>query len=206
MKTIKYAVVAGLLATSALTASAGGKKESKPSYNDFVFKARLGYAFNSDKIKNQTSTTKHEFKNSYTGEIAGDYFFTPNVAVEASVGYMRGDLKRTATNANKKESVAIVPVTALAQYYFMPSAEVSPYVGLGYSYQFASGGPSGTKVDNGGGIVGQVGLDVPMNDTFGLNLDVKHTYKASHDLKYSGTKYKAKLSSTTVMAGVILPF
>jgi len=209
MKTLKY-IVAGLLVTSALTAGAAAtaatsKKASATKHNDFVFKARLGYAFNKDDVKN-TNTASHAFKDAYAGEIAADYFLTDNIAVEASVGYIRGDLKRSVTGSNKKDAVSIVPLTGLVQYHFSPSADISPYVGAGYSYQIASGGPSGTKIENGGGFVAQVGLDVPMNDTFGLNLDVKHTHKANHDLKFDGQKYKAKLSTTTVMAGITLPF
>lgn len=205
MKNLKLGIITGVLASATIfSAHADSADVSGFDNRDFVLKARLGYLAASNKINN-SSTVTHKFKNGYTGDVALNYFFTENIAVEGSVGYARSKLDRTASGNNKSKQITFVPLTLLAQYNFMPGAKVSPYVGIGYSYQFVTGGPSGSKVKDGGGITGQIGADIPMNNTFGFNVDVKHTYKAKHNITYSGTKYKGKLSTTTVMAGVAFP-
>lgn len=87
MKKFQAAVIAGLLATSALaSANAASKAEN---YDKLVLKARVGYLNVSNKLKNGSSAANKSFKNGYMGEVAANYFFTPNIAVEGSIGYGR---------------------------------------------------------------------------------------------------------------------
>ncbi len=200
MKNLNKLIVAGLLVSSAITsANAAATKSS-----DVTFKARAGYLSTSDKVKD-SSTVKHDFKNGYALEVAADYFVTSNFAVEGAVGYARFDIKRTATNNNKKSSASIVPLTLTGLYHFMPESEFNPYAGLGYSYQIVSGGPSGTKIKNGGGLVAQFGGDFKINDTMSINADLKYTHKASHNVNFNNVTYKNKMSTVTAMVGVAFP-
>lgn len=198
------ALIASLLASTAMADSAGAPSEGKMN-----LKARLGYVANHTKVSGTNSLPSGSgLKNGFAGELAANYFVMSNVAIEGSIGYSKQKEKTTTTNsvATKGKSVTVVPLTALVQYHVMPEASVSPYVGLGYSYQIMSGGTSGLKYKNGGGIVGQLGADFAFNDTMGFNFDVKHTFKAKHDVKIGNTTTKTKLDSTTVMAGVTFPF
>ena len=201
-------VLASLVSTTALADGSHATTSASGGEDHLVLKVRAGWLGVSSKTKDVV-----KFKNGYTGELALGYFFTDNIAVEGSVGYGRTKIRDS--NVGNK-SVGIIPVSALVQYHFAPEASVSPYVGLGYSYQFISSGSvksaeGGTlKLKNGGGVVGQIGLDIPYNDTMGFNIDAKYTYKAKHNFKATEDRgsftIKNKLSTTAVTAGVTFSF
>jgi outer membrane protein len=198
-------VLVGLLSSSAL---ADAHHPSSSNEGKMVFKARLGYLNVQAKTSDLEPGDSLKFKNGYTGDLALGYFFTDNIAVEGSVGYGRTKLKDV-DFGNK--NINLIPLTATLQYHFMPEASVSPYVGLGYSYQFTNGSPTNTKIKNGGGVVGQVGLDIPFNDTMAFNVDVKYTYRAQHNIKVTepgepAYTIKNKLTTTAVTVGVAFPF
>lgn len=161
-----------------------------------------------------------KYKNGLAFEVASSYFFTPNFAVEGSLGYARAKLdfnngytvNNVATqgtvspstaptsaanfdfNANarqgtlaassaevlKNKHVAIIPLTALAQYHLMPDNSFRPYVGLGYAYEFVTSAPKQLSVKNGGGFVGQLGADFALNDMMSFNIDLKYFMKMHH--------------------------
>ncbi len=207
-------VVAGLVSSTALadashhhgsTATATATATAAANEGKVVFKARVGVLNVTDKSKDRTTNGEVKFKNGFIGEVAAGYFFTDNIAAEGSIGFGRTKLKDVDSSI-KNKAINIIPITALIQYHFIPEAVVSPYVGLGYSYQILNGGPSGVKIKNGGGVVGQAGVDIPFNDTMGFNIDAKYTYKAPHDYTVDGDKYKVKLSTVAITAGVTFPF
>ena len=205
-KTSIALVIAGLLSSTALadgghhhasgstTSSDTGKTEGQA-----VVKIRGGLLYTN--IKNKASAGYRVDKNKtthggYAAELALGYFFTDNIALEGSVAY-----NKSARN------LSTIPLSLLVQYHFLPEASVSPYVGVGYSYQFVSSSPKNNKYENAGGVVGQVGLDIPYNDTMGFNVDAKYTYQANHKVKVRGVKAStAKLSTTAVTAGVTFSF
>jgi outer membrane protein W len=162
-----------------------------------------------------------KYKNGLAFEVASSYFFTPNFAVEGSLGYARakldfnngytvnnvaslGTASTTALNGNspaqnyvssagtsgtlaasspevlKNKHVAIIPLTALAQYHLMPDNSFRPYVGLGYAYEFVTSAPKQLSVKNGGGFVGQIGADFALNDMMSFNVDLKYFMKMHH--------------------------
>lgn len=163
-----------------------------------------------------------KYKNGLAFEVASSYFFTPNFAVEGSLGYARakldfnngytvnnvaslGTASTTTANQNpqgsqnyvssvgtpgtlaasspevlKNKHVAIIPLTALAQYHLMPDNSFRPYVGLGYAYEFVTSAPKQLSVKNGGGFVGQIGADFALNDMMSFNVDLKYFMKMHH--------------------------
>lgn len=173
-------------------------------------------------------------KNGFGLELAANYFITNNVAVEASLGYIASKFKvedsykegRSANNANEAKNAAqnaatnktltilsstmhIVPIEIALQYHFMPDSSFKPYVGVGYGIEFVKiAGVKNSLKSN--GLVLQIGTDVAYNDSMSFNFDVK--YKPNHKVKVVGNKkvYKteesAKISTTTIMAGVSFPF
>jgi outer membrane protein W len=187
-------------------------------------KIRGGYMMVNDSTSNNANVSDtFKFKNGFTGEAAIGYFITDHMAVEGSAGYgmtkMSVNNVPAGTTAPNKSSVGLIPITALLQYYFIPDATVSPYVGIGGSYQFATGGPSNFKVQSGAGLTGQIGFDVLFDDVWGLNtigfnFDVKHTHDAQHNIKVSApytntgnaVTVKNKMSTTTAMAGIVFQF
>lgn len=188
------AALLGLAASSAFADSTGVADTA----GKMVFKARAGYSNNHVKSNYTVAQGANNVKltNGYAGELAMGYFFTDNIATEASIGYSHAKLT-SATNS--KKTFRDVPLTALVQYHVMPEAAFSPYVGAGYAYHMIGY----TNVKNAGAFVAQLGTDIAFNDTMGFNIDVKHAFKASHKIK--NTSNKLKLSSTSVMAGVNFP-
>ena len=203
MKKLNIALIAGVLATSSLVAAAHADKASTGS--DLVLKARLG-AFNihNDLKKTPGSTSSFKTNTGYMGEIAADFFVTKNIAIEGAIGYGRTKYKFSSPTptGNGKHHLGLIPVTATLQYHFMPDASFSPYVGAGYSYQFVSA----KNIKNAGAPVAQIGADIPYNETFGFNVDVKYAYKASHGIKNITGITKDKMSTLTGLVGVTFPF
>ncbi len=200
----------GLLSSTALADHV--HPASHESVGKFLAKIRAGYSAmdNSNSSSQNSTIAGSKLSGGYVGEVALGYHFAEHMAFEGSLGYNSAKLKITGA-APVNTSVSIVPATALLQYYFVPEATLSPYVGLGYSYQFAFGGSNGTSVSDGGGPVGQLGFDVLFDNvigdtTMGLNFDLKYTYKASHNIKYSGQTLNNKVSTAAAAIGVTFEF
>ena len=74
-------------------------------------------------------------------------------------------------------TVKHLPPTLLLQYHFAPDGVFRPYVGAGINYtRFYGvnlGGGTLTVDDSSWGGALQAGIDIPLNKTFFLNLDVK---------------------------------
>ena len=103
------------------------------------------------------------------------YFFTPNWAAELLLTVPQ---KHDVTlDGQRIGSFKHLPPTLLAQYHFLPGAQIDPYVGAGINYTLIS------KVDilNGAGrlehdSVGaalQAGVDFRIDSKWSVNLDVK---------------------------------
>ena len=204
-------ILLGLLSSTALADHS--HPASHESIGKFLAKLRGGYSMMSSSASHNSSNsaiTGSKLKGSYLGEVAIGYHFTEHMAVEGSVGYNQATLKiNGAAPVNTKINIA--PVTALVQYYFVPEATLSPYIGAGYSYQIAFGGSKGTSVSNGGGPVGQLGFDVLFDDMFGsntlgFNFDLKYTYDAAHNIKFQNHQLKQKVSTVATAIGVTFEF
>ena len=212
------ALIASLLASTAMADSAGAPSEGKMN-----LKARLGYMhisggsnFSGADEDGDTGTITNSLKNGPAAEIAMNYFVSNNIAIEGSLGFGRSkdqlavSINGEVGEGTGKKKVNIIPLAAIVQYHFMPEASVSPYIGVGYSYQFITGGYKTLEHKNGGNAVGQVGVDFAFNDTMGFNIDVKHILKTKHDSTFKDGEdsftLKHKFSTTTVMAGVTFPF
>jgi len=196
-------VLASLVSTTALADGAHSSyvpsvPSSSGGEDHLVLKLRGGYLDTKFKSNNLNISKS---KSGYTAEAALSYFFTDNIALEGSVAF---NSSKTGQGAGK---LNMIPVSLLAQYHFMPEASVSPYVGVGYSYEFINKSPKFIKFENAGAIIGQVGLDIPYNDTMGFNIDAKYAYQARHKVKFHGVKVgTVKTSPATISAGVIFAF
>ena len=197
MKTkITKIALASALAMSALYAQADTGNTS--------MKLRGGFLHTGEKIKTGSASTAaaQDFKNGFVAEFAVSHFFDKNFGVELSAGYGRTKFKN---NAATNKNVDFIPLTATIQARHSEGAFM-PYIGIGYSHQMISNGAGTTKVKNGGGIVGQIGMDYMMSDEMGLNVDVKHTFKADHKITEGSETFKNDMSTTTAMAGVVFKF
>ena len=78
----------------------------------------------------------------------------------------------------------MLPMTATAQYRFMPKSTIHPYVGLGLNYTLFNNEESGLSgvslnVDNTFGVVVQFGVDVGIHEKWFLNADMKYINMSS---------------------------
>jgi outer membrane protein W len=195
-KTTKL-LISSAFALSAFTANA--------DVNDLMLKARAGFLHTAEKVKTGSAdtATTHNFKDGYVGELAINHFFDSVFGVEMSAGYGKTKFKN---NAGNSKSISFIPLTATFQVRHN-TGSVTPYLGLGYSYHMMSKGAGSTKIKNGGGVVAQAGLDFMTSDTFGWNLDVKHTLKAKHTITETGGEiFKNKMSTTTAMVGLVFKY
>lgn len=138
-----------------------------------------------------------------TLELDFSYFLTNNVAVELILATKKHGV--TAGGASVG-TVKHLPPTLTLQYHFSPQASVRPYVGVGMNYtRFydvnLSGGTLDVDNSSWGGAL-QAGVDIPVNKTFFLNIDVKKIW-IDTDVKVVATgATAANLKINPVIIGV----
>ena len=133
------------------------------------------------------------------------YFFTPNIAAELILGTTPHDVRVTNPNVDLG-SVWLLPPTLTLQYHFAPEGRIRPYIGAGVNYTifYAKDEPAGTTVDydNAFGWALQAGVDIPMDEHWSLNVDVKQVF-LSTDVTVNGTvKADVDINPTLIGIGV----
>ena len=125
-------------------------------------------------------------------EIDISYFFTKRIAAELVLTYpQKHDVK---LNDTKIGTFYHLPPTLLAQYHFLPTGVIRPYVGAGVNFTLimkdeisVTGVGPLTLSDASVGAAGQVGVDVRVRPGQFLNFDVKKVMIGS-DVKAGGNK------------------
>jgi outer membrane protein len=108
-------------------------------------------------------------------EVDISYFFTPNLAAELVLTYPQKH-EVTLDGANIG-SFKHLPPTLSAQYHFMPTSTVQPYLGAGVNYTTMSkvnllNGAGSLEHDSWGWSL-QAGVDFRIDQHWSLNLDAK---------------------------------
>lgn len=140
--------------------------------------------------------------NTIIPEVDASYFFTPHIAAEliAATTQHHMTLKNSALGASADlGKVWLLPPTLTAQYHFLPTSTVNPYVGAGLNYTLfygQSGGLGGTHVSykNNWGEVLQVGADIHVSGNWYANVDFKQIFLDT----------TANVSNSTAIADVSL--
>ncbi|HEU4845736.1 MAG TPA: OmpW family outer membrane protein [Burkholderiaceae bacterium] len=122
-------------------------------------------------------------------EVDISYFFSPNVSAELVLTYPQ---KHDVTlDGNKIGTFKHLPPTLLAQYHFMPDAQINPYVGAGINYTTVSKvdllDGAGSLEHSSFGLALQAGADYRIDKNWSLNFDVKKV-QIRRDVFISGTK------------------
>ena len=115
------------------------------------------------------------------------YMISPNWGAELILGYSSHDVNAsgTASTLNQVIDAKALPPTLTLQYHFTPNSNIRPYVGAGLNYTYffdeevtgplTVGAPNAeVKMDSSFGLAFQAGLDIDINDTWFVNLDVKY--------------------------------
>lgn len=135
------------------------------------------------------------------------YFFSPNVAAELVLTVpQKHDMNSSV--AGTLGTLKHLPPTLLAQYHFTRFQGFKPYVGAGVNYtRFSSvkllGGAADVKRSSWGGAL-QVGVDIPLNKHWSLNVDVKKLYIAT-DVSVGGVQ-AGQFKVDPVLVGVGLGY
>jgi outer membrane protein len=135
----------------------------------------LDPADKSDPVGGTGASDRLHVSSKWIPDVDISYFFTPNWAAELLLTVPQ---KHDVTlDGQRIGSFRHLPPTLLAQYHFLPGAQIDPYVGAGINYTLIS------KVDilNGAGrlehdSVGaalQAGVDFRIDSKWSVNLDVK---------------------------------
>jgi len=135
-------------------------------------------------------------------EIDFSYFFTPHISTELVLTYPQK--KTVYLDGAKIGTFKHVPPTLLAQYHFLPDAQVNPYVGLGVNYTnmhkvHLLDGNAGLEHSS-WGLAAQIGFDVKIDKNWSLNFDAKKV-RIRSDVN-SGGAIISKVKVDPVMLGV----
>ncbi|WP_310384904.1 OmpW/AlkL family protein [Roseateles sp.] len=179
MKNNFVVAIASIAAAAALSIASFAAQAQTTQEGQWLVRLR---AVNLDSA-NGGSTTPNlalSVNNKVIPELDISYFFTPNFAAELVLTYpQKHDLS---SNGTKIGTLKHLPPTLSAQYHFMPTGTVRPYVGLGINYtDFSSVNFNPAVVtalnpsidSDSWGLSVQVGADIEIAKNIFLNLDVK---------------------------------
>jgi outer membrane protein len=158
----------------------------------------------SDPIAGVGASDRISVSNKTIPEVDISYFFTPNIAAELVLTYpQKHDVYLDGQSIGTFKHL---PPTLLAQYHFTPSAQVSPYVGVGVNWTTFSKNKilngQGSLEHDSFGLALQAGVDYKLDKNWSLNLDIKKVQIRS-DVMIAGTKVsKAKVDPVLFGVGV----
>ena len=137
-------------------------------------------------------------------EVDITYFFSPNLSAELILTYpQKHDVLLDGKSIGTMKHL---PPTLLAQYRFLPDAQVQPYVGAGINYTTMSkvhilNGNAGLE-HNSFGLALQAGVDFRLDKNWSLNLDVKKVQIRSDVNSAGAIISKVKVDPLLLGAGV----
>ena len=138
-------------------------------------------------------------------EVDFTYFVTPNIAAELILTYpQKHDV--SLEGSGKIGSLRHLPPTLTAQYHFLPTGQIRPYVGAGINYTNITTVtlPSNLNVDRGSfGLAFQAGVDVQVAPKVFVNLDIKKVNIQTNLRSAAGADLgKIKVDPTLIGVGV----
>lgn len=195
------------------------------SAGKFTIKARvIGVITGNKQVDNNkinadssVATYTSSMGNSLGAEISANYFLSDNIAAEISLGFFKrkirtgGNIIDIGNNNNisigefdQLTYVKYIPVTTLVQYHIAPYGKISPYIGAGYGWLISSAS-SGSRVNNSGAPVLQLGVDSWLKDDTFINIDIKK-YFATTKLNYSKSKSFVPINTELKINPLIISF
>jgi len=124
-----------------------------------------------------------DISSSVVPELDITYFLQDQWAVELILGVTPHDVSAIDTIAGDIDlgDVTLLPPTLTLQYHFNPDGDFRPYIGAGvnFTHFFNEDLPGGSALstieyDQSFGYALQAGVDIPINDTWFFNADVKY--------------------------------
>lgn len=185
MKSLKYAILPALIASSALATPAFAKA------GDTFVRVRaimVSPTETSGGILPTFPTEEVKVNDSIMPEIDITHMVTNNVGLEliaATTKHNASGTSGTTGGIGKLASTWVLPPTLTVQYHFAPDAKVRPYVGAGVNYTMfysekpsagleAAVGQTNVNLRDSFGWAAQAGVDIDLNEKMFLNFDVKY--------------------------------
>lgn len=154
--------------------------------------------------------------------VAIEYYATPNLSVETICCLTKRNVRGAGALAGARiaDDVLIIPATVTVKYH-LNAGPIRPYVGVGPSlFLIFSEKPGATtralgatkvRMSNEVGIALQGGVEIPLNDGFGVSLDAKKYFIGTTARFYTAAGVKAletehKLDPWLVSGGVYFRF
>lgn len=169
---------------------------------DFMIRARaLGVLPSEDgRVSNGDSV---RIDNSYVPELDVTYFFTPNISAELIAAVAPHDV--TTSSGIDAGNAWLLPPTLTLQYHFTRLDGVKPYVGAGVNYTHFfnedGGALNAVKYDDSFGAALQAGVDIPIQDNWYANIDVKKVF-INTTAKFSPSGVRADVDIDPWLIGV----
>lgn len=149
---------------------------------------------------------KAEIDSSVVPEVDVSYFFTPNIAVELIAATTPHDVTARGTSLGDVDvgNAWLLPPTLTLQYHFTGLDGFKPYVGAGVNYTIFYHEDAGVLSDvdykNSFGGALQAGVDIPVQDNWMLNLDVKKVF-IDTEARFNGGTVRADVDIDPWLVG-----
>lgn len=123
-----------------------------------------------------------QIENQIVPELDISYFFTENFAIEAIFAVTPHDVSVENSLAGDVDlgDVWLLPPTITAQYHFNPRGSFRPYIGAGINYTVFfnedAGATDSIEYSDEFGFALNAGVDIPVNDTWFVNADIKKLF------------------------------
>lgn len=169
---------------------------------DFMIRARaLGVVPDEDGRVSNGDSVGIDY--SVVPELDFTYFFTPNIAAELIAAVTPHDVK-TSSGIDAGSSW-LLPPTLTLQYHFTQMDGFKPYVGAGVNYtrffNDDAGALTSVKYDDSFGGAIQAGVDIPIQDNWYLNIDMKKVF-INTTAKFSPSGVRADVDIDPWLFGV----
>ncbi len=185
MKLLKYSLLSGAIAASAISAPAFAEA------GDTFVRVRaivVAPTETSGGILPTFPTEEVKVNSSIMPEVDITHMVTKNIGLELIAATTKHDASgKTGTTGGigKLASTWVLPPTLTVQYHFAPEAKVRPYVGAGVNYTIfysekpsagleAAVGQTDVNMKDSFGWAAQAGIDIDLNEKMFLNFDVKY--------------------------------
>lgn len=156
--------------------------------------------------KDDVSITDVSLNSKIIPEVDFTYFITPNIAAELILTIPQKHDVGSSAHGGKIGTLRHLPPTLTAQYHFLPTGQIRPYVGAGINYTNITEVrlPLGLNVDRGSfGLAFQAGVDIQVAPKVFVNIDVKKVNIQTNLRASDGTDLgKIKVDPTLVGVGV----
>lgn len=147
-----------------------------------------------------------EIDDSLVPELDFSYFFTPNIAAELILATTPHDVggQNTALGNIDLGNAWLLPPTLTLQYHFTQFS-FKPYVGAGVNYTIfyneKPGSLNNVEYSNSFGPALQAGVDIPIDENWHFNVDVKKVWIRT-DAEFNNNTIRSNVHIDPLLVGV----